>query len=232
MDCTGCSLPLLCEPPPPACLKPPPPPAEPPAARSPALLMDEAAAHLAVTLQDGVLHKMGGTAHGHAHERLKDLTSRVLNGEAEKPAKLCAAEGPLLLKGSDPPTPPPTHAAGPTQRKASSPELKLQITKLVANGKPHFEAPRFPPATEDGARTDHPAAPGEVRERGRKRKRPVKAKPRPLGAPLASPVTAATEDGSGQPPDQVRGENAPSRLRCFPTSDYCRPAVLLMDTVI
>ncbi|KAG5848175.1 hypothetical protein ANANG_G00095680, partial [Anguilla anguilla] len=123
MDCKGCSLPLMPEPLNPVSMKPPPPPeplggrkgradksTDPAPLRSdPALLMDEAAAHLAVTLQDTVLQKMGGQ---HGHERLKDLTSRVLNGEQDKPAKLAA------------------------------PELKLKITKLVPNGRPLFEPSR------------------------------------------------------------------------------------------
>uniref|UniRef100_A0AAZ3QBZ5 PWWP domain-containing protein n=1 Tax=Oncorhynchus tshawytscha TaxID=74940 RepID=A0AAZ3QBZ5_ONCTS len=74
----------------------------------PALLMDKAAAQLAVTLQDSVLNQMA--SHGHSHERLKDLTSRMLNGDQDK-------------------LPNP-------QRKATSPEIKLKITKMVSKGKP------------------------------------------------------------------------------------------------
>ncbi|XP_061102875.1 LOW QUALITY PROTEIN: histone-lysine N-methyltransferase NSD2 [Conger conger] len=159
---------------------------------------------LAVTLQDTVLQKMS------SHERFKDLTSRMLNGETDKPAKLCAAEGgpALLLKGSEPPPPPP-HAASPPQRKGSSPELKLQITKLVSHGRPHFEPPRFP--SEDGVELARTL--GNVREQGKKRKRPLKAtpkpkpkpkpKPRPLNGPVASPVIAAIKDGSTEVLDKV-----------------------------
>ncbi|MBN3318242.1 NSD2 methyltransferase, partial [Atractosteus spatula] len=90
----------------------------------PAILMDKAAAaQLVATLQDTVIQISG--------ERLKDLTSRVLNGEQDKLPKLCAAEPPPLLKGGDPPTP---HASPP--KKGDSPEIKLKITKTVANGKP------------------------------------------------------------------------------------------------
>ena len=58
------------------------------------LLMDKAAAHLAATLHDSVLlQKMAG----HNHERLKDLTSRVLNGDQEMvkqpPFEPCCADG-------------------------------------------------------------------------------------------------------------------------------------------
>nr|XP_014064670.1 unnamed protein product [Salmo salar] len=99
----------------------------------PALLMDKAAAQLAVTLQDSVLNKMA--SHGHSHERLKDLTSRMLNGDQDKLPKLCPPEPPIL-KGAEAPSSHPS-----PQRKATSPEIKLKITKMVSKGKPgRFEA--------------------------------------------------------------------------------------------
>ncbi|KAJ8388273.1 hypothetical protein AAFF_G00135340 [Aldrovandia affinis] len=157
----------------------------------PALLIDKATAHLAVTLQDTVLQKMGG----HSHERLKDLTSRMLNGEQDKPAKLCGAEG-TLLKGAD--TPPP-HAS--PQRKSSSPELKLKITKLVANSKPNFEPSRF---GEDGERLDLTGAPSKVRERKKRRNWPMKAGPKPrLHAAPAMSLVSATPECGVDAPDKV-----------------------------
>ncbi|KAI1887403.1 hypothetical protein AGOR_G00189940 [Albula goreensis] len=197
MDCKGCSLPMMPEPLNPVSMKQAPEPLGSRKNRAdkstdpallmtgPAMLIDKAAAHLAVTLQDTVLQKMGG----HSHERLKDLTSRVLNGEQDKPAKLCAAEGPLL-KGAD--TPPP-HTS--PQRKSSSPELKLKITQLVSNSKPHFEPSHY---SEDGECPDLPRTPSKARERKKKRKRTVKAGPKPKprlpAVPEPSPVTTTPED--------------------------------------
>ncbi|MGH0159412.1 UNVERIFIED_CONTAM: hypothetical protein FKN15_067880 [Acipenser sinensis] len=97
----------------------------------PAILMDKAAAQLAATLQEGVLHKING--HDPLTETLKDLTSRVLNGEQDKVAKLCVE--PLVLKGTESP---PQHTS--PQKKSESPEIKLKITKTVSNGKPRFES--------------------------------------------------------------------------------------------
>ncbi|KAG9344008.1 hypothetical protein JZ751_012484 [Albula glossodonta] len=197
MDCKGCSLPMMPEPLNPVSMKQAPEPLGSRKNRAdkstdpallmtgPAMLIDKAAAHLAVTLQDTVLQKMGG----HSHERLKDLTSRVLNGEQDKPAKLCAAEG-SLLKGAD--TPPP-HTS--PQRKSSSPELKLKITQLVSNSKPHFEPSHY---SEDGECPDLPRTPSKARERKKKRKRTVKAGPKPKprlpAVPESSPVTTTPED--------------------------------------
>uniref|UniRef100_A0A4W4HAW3 PWWP domain-containing protein n=1 Tax=Electrophorus electricus TaxID=8005 RepID=A0A4W4HAW3_ELEEL len=82
----------------------------------PALLMDKAATQLAATPQDSVLQILGN--HNHTHERLKDLTSRLLNGDQDKIPKLYTAPAaPPILKGAD-----------------SSPELTLKITKRLANG--------------------------------------------------------------------------------------------------
>ncbi|RXM29885.1 Histone-lysine N-methyltransferase NSD2 [Acipenser ruthenus] len=97
----------------------------------PTILMDKAAAQLAATLQEGVLHKING--HDPLTETLKDLTSRVLNGEQDKVAKLCVE--PLVLKGTESP---PQHTS--PQKKSESPEIKLKITKTVSNGKPRFES--------------------------------------------------------------------------------------------
>uniref|UniRef100_A0A6Q2X835 Nuclear receptor binding SET domain protein 2 n=1 Tax=Esox lucius TaxID=8010 RepID=A0A6Q2X835_ESOLU len=137
---------------------------------NPVLLMDKAAAHLAVTLQDSVLNKMATHGHNHnihSHERLKDLTSRMLNGDQDKLPKLCPPHPePPILKGAD------AHPA--SQRKATSPEIKLQITKVVAKGKPLCcepccgEGPHLPMATE-GLLTP-------ANKEGRKR-RPILPKP-------------------------------------------------------
>ncbi|KAJ8281435.1 hypothetical protein GJAV_G00067660 [Gymnothorax javanicus] len=226
MDCKGCSLPLMPDPPNPVSVKQPP--VEPLGSRKgcadksadpallmtdpallmtdpallmtdPALLMDQAAAQLAVTLQDTVLQKMAGQPGG--HERLKDLTSRLLNGEQDKPAKICAPEGPLLLKGVEPVSP---HTS-PQRKSSSSPELKLQITKLVSNGTPPlFQAPRF---GEDAARPEPTGTPAKATVRGKKRKRPLKAKPKPLL--LNATVNGVSENGHGDVPEKVCVEAGP-----------------------
>ncbi|KAL0969514.1 hypothetical protein UPYG_G00228270 [Umbra pygmaea] len=123
----------------------------------PALLMDKAAAHLAASLQDSVLNKMAAHGHNHSihnHERLKDLTSRMLNGDQEKLPKLCLphTEPPILKVAEAPPSHPSP------QRMATSPEIKLKITKMVANGKPLCFDPHLPTHTE-GLLTPRPLVP-------------------------------------------------------------------------
>ncbi|XP_066575827.1 histone-lysine N-methyltransferase NSD2 isoform X1 [Amia ocellicauda] len=177
----------------------------------PAILMDKAAAHLAATLQDSVIQKIGG------HERLKDLTSRVLNGDQDKLPKLCAAAEPPLRKGADTP---PQHAS--PQKKSDSPEIKLKITKTVANGKPRFESC----FCEDGegavvpnVPTPTPTPTVEKRKEGenkrrRKRKRTVKSNPKQKRSPplaqVSSKVGSAPDDSSdslykvSEPQEQLR----------------------------
>ncbi|XP_067100108.1 histone-lysine N-methyltransferase NSD2 [Osmerus mordax] len=170
MDSKGGSLPLMPAPLNPVSMKQP---GEPLAGRrargdlggDPTLLMDKAAAQLAATLQDSVLQKMA--THSHGHERLKDLTSRVLNGDQEKLPKLCPPDPPIL-KGADTP---PLHGSPP--RKGASPELKLKITQMVAKGK----AARFEPCCAEGPNLAPEGLLGVADESkaGRKR-RTVKAK--------------------------------------------------------
>lgn len=93
----------------------------------PTMLMDKAATQLAATPQESVLQMIG---HNHTHERLKDLTSRLLNGDQDKIPKLCAATAPQpLLKGVEPL---PQHAS-PPRKSSVSPELTFKITKCVVN---------------------------------------------------------------------------------------------------
>ncbi|KAM4625251.1 histone-lysine N-methyltransferase NSD2 [Polymixia lowei] len=202
MDSKGSSLPSMLEPANPISMKQPP---ESLAGRKgrgdmsgdPALLMDKAAAQLAATLQDSVLQKMAGHSHNnHSHERLKDLTSRVLNGDQDKLPKLCVPEPPIL-KGAEAPG-----ANGTLQRKCSpSPELKVKITQMV-------KQPRFEPCCADGTglatATDGMLSGTEKRQEVKKRKgRPHKPKPQPgLGSsavPVVSPVCTQAEEGTGAP---------------------------------
>lgn len=96
----------------------------------PALLMDKAATQLAATPHDGVLQKMGN--HNHTHEHLKDLTSRIFNGDQETMSKFCTSPpGSPLLKAVESG---PQHGS-PQRKPDSSPELTFKITKHLPNGK-------------------------------------------------------------------------------------------------
>ncbi|XP_031729091.1 histone-lysine N-methyltransferase NSD2 isoform X2 [Anarrhichthys ocellatus] len=141
MDSKGSSLPSMPEPANPISMKQPP---ESLGVRKgggdmssdPALLiMDKAAAQLAATLQDGVLQKMAGHSHNnHSHERLKDLTSRVLNGDQDTLPKLCAPEPPMF-KGAEAPAMNGTHQHNCTPHTEH--ELKAMIPQVVKQ--PLFE---------------------------------------------------------------------------------------------
>ncbi|KAJ7988826.1 hypothetical protein DPEC_G00313220 [Dallia pectoralis] len=167
----------------------------------PAVLMDKAAAHLAATLQDSVLTKMSANVHNHnihSHERLKDLTSLMLNGDQDKLPKLGPPHPePPILKGAE------AHPA--TQRKAASPEIKFQITKMVAKGKPlcyepcNGEGPHLPISTEGLL------APAS--KEGRKRK-PTIPKPQPqhiYSSVHPTEVSAVSQpaEGAATPQQQV-----------------------------
>lgn len=124
-------------------------------------------AQLAGSLQDGVVPKFNGhdALPFLPAEKLKDLTSRVFNGEPGAPdAKLCF--GPQEAKGAG--TPPSTAPA-----KNGSPEIKLKITKTYMNGKPLFEssicgdgAAAAPPSEDSGQKPE--AAARRSRKRGMK----------------------------------------------------------------
>lgn len=179
MDSKGSSLPSMPEPANPISMKQPP---ESLSVRKgggdmsgePALLMDKAA-QLVATLQDGVLQKMAGHSHNnHSHERLKDLTSRVLNGDQDALPKLCAPEPPML-KGAEAPATNGTHQRNCTPH--TEPELKVTIPQVV-------KQPLFEPCCANGtslAATSEgtisgPEERGDVKKR---RGRPHKPKPQP-----------------------------------------------------
>ncbi|XP_073094043.1 histone-lysine N-methyltransferase NSD2 isoform X2 [Manis javanica] len=91
-------------------------------------------AQLSTSLQEGVMQKFNGhdALPFIPAERLKDLTSRVFNGEpGAHDAKLRFES--QEMKGIG--TPPNT-----TPIKNGSPEIKLKITKTYMNGKPLFES--------------------------------------------------------------------------------------------
>ncbi|XP_050803309.1 histone-lysine N-methyltransferase NSD2 isoform X2 [Gopherus flavomarginatus] len=91
-------------------------------------------AQLSAALQEGVMQKYNGhdALPFIPADKLKDLTSRVFNGESgAQDAKLHF--DPQEIKGVG--TPPNT-----TPIKNGSPEIKLKITKTYMNGKPLFES--------------------------------------------------------------------------------------------
>lgn len=89
--------------------------------------------HLSAALQEDVVPKYNG--HDGLPfipaEKLKDLTSRVFNGESGAQDTKLRFESQDIEAG----TPPNT-----TPAKNGSPEIKLKITKTYMNGKPLFES--------------------------------------------------------------------------------------------
>uniref|UniRef100_A0A3Q2YGJ6 Nuclear receptor binding SET domain protein 2 n=1 Tax=Hippocampus comes TaxID=109280 RepID=A0A3Q2YGJ6_HIPCM len=180
MDSKGSSLPSMPEPANPVSMK------QPPESRGdPSLLMDQAAAQLAATLQDGVLQKMSG----HGHERLKDLTSLVLNSDQDAIPKLCAAETPVL-KGAEAPPSNGTHQH--TCAAHGEPELKVTVPQVV-------KAPLFEPCSAGGTSLSAVVAvvqgaaasvPEERQEVKKRRGRSQKPKARPALGSSALPEDA------------------------------------------
>lgn len=189
MDSIGSSLPSMPEPANPISMKQLP---EPLSVRKgggdmssdPALLMDKAAAQLAATLQDGVLQKMASHSHNnHSHERLKDLTSRVLNGDQDALPKLCAAEQPML-KGAEVPATNGTHQQNCIPH--TEPELKVMIPQVVKH--PQFEQCCVN-VTSLAAATEDTISGSEKRQDAKKRRgRPHKPKPQTNLSSSAIPV--------------------------------------------
>ncbi|XP_058471471.1 histone-lysine N-methyltransferase NSD2 [Solea solea] len=180
MDAKGSSLPSMPEPANPISMKQPPESLSVRKGRGdmssdPALLMDKAAAQLAATLQDGVLQKMAGHSHNnHSHERLKDLTSRVLNGDQDALPKLCAPEPPML-KGAEAPATNGTHQHNCTPH--TEPELKVTIPQVVTQ--PLFE-PCGASGTSLSTASEGSISGPEMRQDEKKRRgRPQKPKPQP-----------------------------------------------------
>uniref|UniRef100_UPI0037E9A131 histone-lysine N-methyltransferase NSD2 n=1 Tax=Semicossyphus pulcher TaxID=241346 RepID=UPI0037E9A131 len=202
MDSKGSSLPSMPEPANPISMKQPP---ECLSVRKgggdmssdPTLLLDKAAAQLAATVQDGVLQKMAGHSHNnHSHERLKDLTSRVLNGDQDTLPKLCAPETPML-KGAEAPATNGTHQHNCTPHTEA--ELKVTIPQVVKQ--PLFE-PSFANGTSFATTTEDTISGPEKRQDVKKRRgRPHKPKPQPNLSSSALPADPLdhtnAEDGTG-----------------------------------
>lgn len=168
----------------------------------PALLMD-----MAATLQDGVLQKMAGHSHNnHGHERLKDLTSRVLNGDQDALPKLCTPEPPML-KGAEAPATNGTHQHNCTPHTEA--ELKVTIPQVV-------KQPLFEPCCANGtslatATKGTMSGPDERQEVKKRRGRAHKPKPQANFSPpvvLVEPLdhTNAVEGaGAADEPGLVSG---------------------------
>ncbi|XP_067335712.1 histone-lysine N-methyltransferase NSD2 isoform X1 [Channa argus] len=182
MDSKGSSLPSMPEPANPVSMKQPPESLSVRKGRGdisidPALIMDKAAAQLAATLQDGVLQKMAGHSHSnHSHERLKDLTSLVLNGDQDTLPKLCAPEPPMF-KGAEAPTTNGTHQ--PNCSPHTEPELKVTIPQVI-------KQPLFEPCFTNGTSLAQATAmegtvsePENGEDVKKRRGRPHKPKPQP-----------------------------------------------------
>uniref|UniRef100_G3NL12 Nuclear receptor binding SET domain protein 2 n=1 Tax=Gasterosteus aculeatus aculeatus TaxID=481459 RepID=G3NL12_GASAC len=207
MESKGSSLPTMPEPANPISMKQPPESlgvrqAGGDMSGDPALLMmDKAAAQLAATLQDGVLQKMAGHSHNnHGHERLKDLTSRVLNGDQDALPKLCAPEPPMF-KGAEAP------ATNGTHQHTCSPhadhEHKATIPQVVQQ--PAFE-PRCANGTSLSTATEDAVSAPEEEEEEKKKRRKKRRAPPPHKPNVGSPAVPVQPL---DPSDAVDGTRAP-----------------------
>uniref|UniRef100_A0A8C4IK29 Nuclear receptor binding SET domain protein 2 n=1 Tax=Dicentrarchus labrax TaxID=13489 RepID=A0A8C4IK29_DICLA len=231
MDSKGSSLPSMPEPANPISMKQPP---ESLGVRKgggdmssdPALLIDKAAAQLAATLQDGVLQKMAGHSHNnHSHERLKDLTSLVLNGDQDTLPKLCAPEPPMP-KGAEVPATNGTHQHNCTPH--AEPELKVTIPQVVKQ--PLFES-CCANGTSLATTTEDTVSGSEKRQDAKKRRgRPHKPKPQPNLSSSPVPVEPLDHENAVDgtetvdQPDLIpelteEGKEDPPLLMCFSVGD-------------
>lgn len=152
------------------------------------MLMDKAAAHLAATLQDSVLQKMASHS-GHGHERLKDLTSLVLNGDQD------------ALRSAEVPTANGTHPRNCSPH--GEPELKVTVPQVVKQ-QPQFEHSSVNGtslATTTTTTEDTGSGPEKREEAKKRRGRPHKEKPQANRSPSPIPTepfdNVNAKDGSG-----------------------------------
>lgn len=168
-------------------------------------------AQLSASLQEGVVQKFNGhdALPFIPAEKLKDLTSRVFNGEPGAHDARLRFES-QEVKGLG--TPPHT-----TPVKNGSPEIKLKITKTYMNGKPLFESS----ICGDGAAAVSPTEEGGQKpgnKARRTRKRSVKCDPF-LEQGL---VEAALASGISSPSD----EKVPAEKDPCPNSSRDREQLL------
>ncbi|XP_074251888.1 histone-lysine N-methyltransferase NSD2 isoform X3 [Saimiri boliviensis] len=124
-------------------------------------------AQLSSSLQEGVMQKFNGhdALPFIPADKLKDLTSRVFNGEPGAHDAKLRFESPEM-KGIG--TPPNT-----TPIKNGSPEIKLKITKTYMNGKPLFESSICGDGAADVSQSEENGQKPENKAR-RNRKRSIK----------------------------------------------------------
>ncbi|XP_037598105.1 histone-lysine N-methyltransferase NSD2 isoform X2 [Cebus imitator] len=124
-------------------------------------------AQLSSSLQEGVMQKFNGhdALPFIPADKLKDLTSRVFNGEPGAHDAKLRFESPEM-KGIG--TPPNT-----TPIKNGSPEIKLKITKTYMNGKPLFESSICGDSAADVSQSEENGQKPENKTR-RNRKRSIK----------------------------------------------------------
>lgn len=198
MDSKGSSLPSMPEPANPISMKQPPESLSVRKGRGdmgsdPVVIIDTATAQLAAKLPDGVLQKMAGHSHNnHSHERLKDLTSRVLNGDQDTLPKLFTPEPPVL-KCAEAPATNGTHQHNCTPH--AEPELKVTIPQVIMQ-------PLFVPFCANGtslATTTEGTMSGPDERQDKKRKgRPHKPKPQTNFNSSAIPVDQCDHTNAGE----------------------------------
>ncbi|KAM8938870.1 histone-lysine N-methyltransferase NSD2 isoform 2-T2 [Pelodytes ibericus] len=120
-------------------------------------------AQISASLQEGVIQKLNGhdALPFLPPDKLKDLTSRVFNGESGAQEAKVLFDEPEIQGIGIPPSTTPT--------KNGSPEIKLKITKTYMNGKPLFESSICGEAGEEAANPEQ-AEEEKKSKRGRKRK--------------------------------------------------------------
>ncbi|KAM4706581.1 histone-lysine N-methyltransferase NSD2 [Discoglossus pictus] len=141
-------------------------------------------AQISATLQEGVIQKLNGheALPFIPAEQLKDLTSRVFNGETDAQEAKVHFEAQEIQGIGTPPNVTPT--------KNGSPEIKLKITKTYMNGKPLFES------SICGENGDDPPKAEEIEQKskkGRKRKSIKFGSPEDKGSIEALSISSCSE---------------------------------------
>lgn len=194
MDSKGSSLPSMPEPAKPVSMKQLP---ESLSVRSgsggdlsgdPSLLLDKAAA----TLQDSVLQKMVN----HSHNGLREITSRMLNGDQDALPKRCDPAQPMP-EGAEVPATNGTHqcsgnSSSPPQ--AEPPELKATVPQVVHQPGCTKEA-SLSNATEENVPLGPEKRPDVKTKRGRVHKTKSEAELSPDAVPMETPEQTDAEDG-------------------------------------
>ncbi|XP_053314167.1 histone-lysine N-methyltransferase NSD2 isoform X2 [Spea bombifrons] len=121
-------------------------------------------AQISASLQEGVIQKLNGhdAIPFLPPDKLKDLTSRVFNGESGAQEAKVRFDEPQIQGIETPPSTSPT--------KNGSPEIKLKITKTYMNGKPLFESSICGETAEEETAAPEEAGVEKKSKRGRKRK--------------------------------------------------------------